>query len=210
MFCLVHGLGVGQRYFDPLARALGGEQLRPEQREPLSIPELATELESMLPEPAVLIANSMGCQVATVLALRRPELVEALVLVGPTVDPGARSALSSAFRLALDAWFEPPRLTALVLSDYLRLGPRRLFAQARLALDDAIEERLPEIEVPALIVRGVHDRLCPASWGQQAAVLLRTRLVTIAGAGHAAHYSHPREVAAEVSRLLAETRAPYG
>ncbi len=210
MFCLVPGLGVGQRYFEPLARALGGEQLRPEPSEPLSIPELATQLESTLSEATVVIANSMGCQIASLVALRSPELVRALVFVGPTIDASARSMLRNAFRLARDAWFEPPRLTGIVVSDYVRWGPRRLFSQARFALADRIEERLPEIRVPALVIRGVHDPLCPAPWGQQAAALLRTRLVTIAGAGHAAHYSHPVQVAAEVSRLLEETPAPHG
>ena len=208
MFCLVHGLGVGQAYFEPLARTLGRDLIRPVLWEPRPIVELATQLEGLLPEPAVVIANSMGCQIAAEMARRRPELVEALVFVGPTVDPSARNAVRQAVRLALDAWFEPPRLTGVVLRDYVRCGPRRLFRQARFALADAIEERLPEIEVPALVIRGAHDPLCPSAWGQQAAALLRTRLVTIAGAGHAAHYSHPKEVAAEVNRLLEETRAP--
>ena len=92
----------------------------------------------------------------------------------------------------------------------MRCGPRRLFGQAHFALADAIEERLPAIQVPALVMRGVHDPLCPAPWGQQAAALLRTRLVTIAAAAHAAHYSHPKQVAAEVSRLLEETQAQLG
>jgi pimeloyl-ACP methyl ester carboxylesterase len=210
VFCLVPGLGVSQRYFDPLAQELGGELLRLDDREPLPIPELGARLETRLPEPVVLVANSMGCQVATELALRRPELVEALILVGPTVDPDARGLFRNALRLALDAWFEPPRLTGIVLRDYLRLGPRRLLRQARHALDDEIEERLPAIEVPALVVRGAHDRLCPAGWAQEAAALLRTRLITVAGAGHAVHFSHPREVAEEISRLLVETRAPLG
>lgn len=210
MYCLLHGLGVGQRYFDPLARELDGESFRPEQRRPLPIPELAAELAELLPEPAVIVANSMGCQVAAELAVRQPELVEALVLVGPTVDPAARGFVRQGFRLSLDAWFEPPRLTGLVLADYLRYGLVRLWRQAWYALDDAVEERLPGIEAPSLVVRGAHDPLCPAQWGQEAAALLRTRLVTVAGAGHAVHYSHPRQVAAEVRRLVAETRALHG
>jgi pimeloyl-ACP methyl ester carboxylesterase len=210
VFCLVPGLGVSQRYFDPLAHELGGEQLRPEQPEPLPIRELAARLEASLTEPAVLVSNSMGCQIATELAVRRPELVEALVLVGPTVDPDARGLLRNAFRLSLDAWFEPPRLTGIVLRDYLRRGPRRLLRQAQFALDDEIELRLPAIHAPSLVVRGAHDPLCPPAWCQAAAALLRTRLITVAGAGHAVHYSHPREVAVEISRLLAETRALHG
>lgn len=208
MLCLVHGLGVGQAYFDPLARELPGELLRPELREPRSIADLARELEALLTVPATVVANSLGCQVATELAVRRPELVRALVLVGPTVDPSARSGVRHAFRLALDTWFEPPRLSALVLREYLGYGPRRLLRQGRYALDDAIEERLPAIDVPALVVRGAHDPLCPAAWGQEVAALLRTRLVTVAGAGHAAHYSHPREVAAEITRLAGTPARP--
>ena len=210
MLCLVHGLGVGQSYFDPLSRALDGPQVRPEQRRPLPVAELAAELERRLTEPAVVVGNSMGCQVAAELAYRRPELVVALVLVGPTVDPRARSAVRYAFRLALDAWFEPPGLTAIVLRDYLAYGPRRLVRQARLALEHPIEERLPALDVPALVIRGAHDPLCPAEWGQEAAALLRTRLVTVAGAGHAVHYSHPREVSREIRRLVAETRESSG
>jgi pimeloyl-ACP methyl ester carboxylesterase len=210
VFCLVHGLGVGQRYFDPLARELGGDPARPVLHEPLPIPELAARLEPALTAPAVLVANSMGCQIATEVALRRPDLVLALVLVGPTVDPDARSATRHAFRLARDAWFEPPRLTGIVFRDYLRYGTARLIRQARYALDDAIEERLPLLELPTLVVRGAHDPLCPASWGQEAAALLRTRLVTIAAAGHAAHYSHPQELAAEIRRWLAGMPAAPG
>ncbi|MBA2460637.1 MAG: alpha/beta fold hydrolase [Actinobacteria bacterium] len=145
----------------------------------------------------------MGCQVATKLALRRPELVRALVLIGPTVDPDARNAMRHAFRLALDAWFEPPRLTGIV-RDYLRLGPSRIVRQAQYALADAIEERLPAIQAPSLVIRGAHDPVCPAAWAHEAAHLIRSRLITIAGAGHAAHYSHPRQVADEIDRLLRE------
>jgi pimeloyl-ACP methyl ester carboxylesterase len=210
VFCLVHGLGVGQAYFDPLARELSGEQVRPELGKPLPISALAAQLEAELRGPAVVVANSMGCQVATDLAVRRPELVQALVLVGPTVDPSTRSAVRHAFRLARDAWFEPPKLTGIVLRDYLRYGPARLLQQARYALEDAIEERLPAIAAPALVLRGAYDPLCPARWGQEAAGLLHTRLVTVAGAGHAAHFSHPKVVAAEISRLLQGIAAAHG
>jgi pimeloyl-ACP methyl ester carboxylesterase len=212
VLCFVHGLGVGQAYFDPLARELGGLQLRPDLREQLPIPELALKLEEQLAAPALLVANSMGCQVACELALRRPELVQALALIGPTVDPGARSFLRYGLRLVVDGWFEPPKLTGIVIRDYLHRGPAALVRQARYALADAVEERLPAIEVPAIVLRGAHDPLCPAPWAQQAALLLRTRLVTIPGGGHAVHYSHPKAVAEEIRRLarLAETGATRG
>jgi len=211
VFCLVHGLGVGQAYFEPLAQLLEGAVIRPELREPQPIAELARRLGASLPGPAVLVANSMGCQVAAALATDRPELVEALVLVGPTVDTQARSARRHVLRLAIDGWYEPPRLTATVVRDYFGIGPVDLMRQARFALEDRIEERLPRIEAPTLVVRGEHDPLSPARWCEEVVALLPSaRLVTIAGGGHAVHYSHPRELAAELSRWLAETRAARG
>jgi pimeloyl-ACP methyl ester carboxylesterase len=199
---LVHGLGVGARYFRPLAVELGPETRVPEVREPLPIPELAARFAESFDGPTVVVANSMGCQVAAELATRRPELVEALVLVGPTVEPAAHSVPRHVGRLALDAWYEPPSLTAIVVRDYLSMGPLDVFRQARHALAHRIEEVLPRVVQPAVVVRGAHDPLCPAGWGREAASLLpRGRLVTLAGAAHAAHYSHPREVARLVREL---------
>jgi pimeloyl-ACP methyl ester carboxylesterase len=199
---LVHGLGVGQRYFDPLAAELGEDVARPELREPLPIAELAERLAGELAPPSVVVANSMGCQVAAEVAVRRPDLVEALVLVGPTVDPRARSWARHAGRLVADAWYEPPRLTAIVAVDYLSMGPRDVFRQARHALEHRIEDVLPAVLQPSVVVRGAHDPICPEAWAREAAALLpRGRLVTIAGGGHAVHFSHAREVARLVTEL---------
>lgn len=202
MILLVHGLGVGAAYFRPLAAELGPATGIPEVREPLPIAELADRFAASLDEPAAVVANSMGCQVAAELAVRRPELVRSLVLVGPTVDPRGGGWVRHVGKLLADARYEPPRLTAIVARDYLSMGPVDVFRQARHALAHRIEELLPQIGQDAVVVRGAHDRLCPARWAREAASLLpRGRLVTIAGAGHAAHFSHPREVAALVSEL---------
>lgn len=202
MIVLVHGLGVGQRYFDPLAAELGEGVARPEIRETLPLPELAGRWAAEVTGRAVLVANSMGCQVAAELAVRWPQLVEGLVLVGPTVDPRARGALRSLARLVVDSWYEPPRLTAIVVRDYLANGPVTTARQARSALEHRVEEVLPRVEQPAVVVRGAHDPICSAAWARVAASLLpHGRLVTIAGAAHAAHFSHPLEVARVVSEL---------
>ncbi len=210
MFCLVPGLGVGQRYFDPLAALLDGPVLRPDEREQLPVPELGRRLAAALPGPATLVANSFGCQVATEAALQRPELVSALVLIGPTVEPDAHSALRHVGRLLRDAPFEPPSLTLIAVAAYFRYGPLALVRQARHALEDRIEERLPLLDLPALVLRGERDPFCPAAWGARAAALLpQGRLVTLPGA-HAVHYSHPREVAAEIRALREGMRAARG
>ncbi len=211
VFCFVHGLGVGQGYFEPLALALEDACIRPELREPLPIAELGRRLGETLESPVVLVANSMGCQVATALAAERPELVEGLVLVGPTVDSGSKSIARHLLRLLVDGWYEPPRLTVTVVRDYFSARPLDLLRQIRFALDDRIEERLPGIEAPTLVVRGERDPLSSARWCEEVVSLLpRARLVTIAGAAHAVHYSHPRELVAELSRFRAEIRAASG
>lgn len=202
MVVLLHGLGVGQRYFAPLARELGGDVYRPEFREPAPIEELATQLERRLDAPAALVANSMGCQVAAALAARRPDLVASLALIGPTVDRRTHSLVRHVLRLGVDGRYEPLRLTAIVLTDYATYGTLPLVRQARHALADRIEERLPAIEAPAVVIRGSNDSLCPAAWALEAASLLPNgRLVTIAGAGHAVHFSHPGEVVEALSGL---------
>lgn len=210
MVVLLHGLGVGQRYFAPLARELRGEVYRPELRDPAPIEELATQLERRLDAPAALIANSMGCQVATALAARRPDLVASLALIGPTVDCRTHSLLRHVLRLCVDGRYEPLRLTAIVLTDYATYGTLPLVRQARYALADRIEDRLPAIAAPAVVIRGANDPLCPAAWALEAASLLPNgRLVTIAAAGHAVHFSHPREVVEALSGLPG-TPAPRG
>lgn len=210
MICLVHGLGVGQAYFEPLARELG-DVLRPELRQPLPIRELGARLALLLPGPTVLVANSMGCQIATEVAATRPELVEALVLVGPTVDSHTHSAVRHVLRLAVDGRYEPFLLTATVIRDYFTYGPVDLFKQVRFALEDRIEERFPRVEAPTLVLRGANDPLSPARWCAELTSLLpNARLVTVPGAGHAVHYSHARVIAAEIRSFLAGIRGAAG
>jgi pimeloyl-ACP methyl ester carboxylesterase len=210
VIALVPGLGVGQRYFDRLARLLDEELVRFDVREALAIPERAERLAGALDGPALVVANSMGCQIAAELAIRRPELVEGLVLVGPTVDPGARSVSRHVSRFIGDVWYEPLSLTAIALRDYLATGPLTVLRQALLALEHRIEDLLPQIEQPAVVVRGAHDPISPHAWAREVAALLpHGRLVTVAGAAHAAHFSQPRQIADAIMELR-ETPAAAG
>jgi pimeloyl-ACP methyl ester carboxylesterase len=108
---------------------------------------------------AAIVANSYGCQVALMLAVRCPDLVAPLVLVGPTVDPRYRSWWVHSVRLALDSTREPPALWRILVSDYARMGFRGLAATARAALDDRPEERVSGLSTPVLVVRGERDAI---------------------------------------------------
>ena len=219
---LVHGLGVSSRYFRPLIEALRGhaDVVAPDLpgfgrscdwSEALDIEQLADALagaiESLALGRPLLVGNSLGCQVAVDLAVRRPELVAALALVGPTVDPAARTFRQQLARLAVDAFREPPRSLVEIALDYGRAGPRRTLRTARHALGDRIEAKLPLVEQPAIVIRGEHDPLAPARWCEAAASLLPAgTVVTIPGVAHAAHWSAPVETAAALEPLLAHAR----
>jgi pimeloyl-ACP methyl ester carboxylesterase len=213
---LVHGLAVSSRYFVPLARRLAlrravlapdlpgyGRSATPSR--PLGIGELADALREWLDltgiESAPLVANSMGCQIAVDLAVRAPERVRRLVLVGPALDPTAPTIAAQWRRLVRDAAREPVGLNVAEARDYLRMGPRRILATARLALADDFALKLERVRQPALVIRGEHDQIVSQAWAERVAARLPAgRLVVVRGSPHATHWAH----ASEVARLVEE------
>src|SRR5215218_8640709 len=72
-----------------------------------------------------LLANSVGCQVAVDCAVRYPDRVSRLVLVGPTTDPIARSALRQVLRWLRNLPGERPGQLPLSVADYADAGVGR-------------------------------------------------------------------------------------
>jgi pimeloyl-ACP methyl ester carboxylesterase len=128
-----------------------------------------------------------------------------LVLIGPTVDARARTLPRQIARLVLAALWERASLPLIVLEDYRRVGLGRLWAELGEMFADAPERRLPQVRVPALVIRGGCDAVVPLSWAREVAGLLGgARVATIAGGGHAIQFSAPEAVAAEIRHLALE------
>ncbi len=182
----------------------------------LDISELATYLLDWLVTQgisnAVFLGNSLGCQVIVDLAARRPDVVQAAILVGPTIDPQAPSVLAQLARGARDLLHEPWSLLPILLADYLITGTGRMLRTLRFAIDDPLVQKLPRVEAPTLIVRGQHDTIVPQRWIEQIVRLLpHGRWEVIAGATHAANYSAPeqlRDLVIDFVRDEAECPAP--
>ncbi len=198
---LVHGLGVSSRYMIPIAEHLAldfpvyapdlpgfGRSDKPPHA--LTIRELADALAAWmdaveLPR-AVLVGNSLGNEIIVELALRHPEKVERVVLQGLTPEPGTRNAPQQIWRYLATNPFEQPPLGWIATTDYMICGVRRFVRTFRYMLQDRIVDKLPKVNVPALVVRGSHDQIVSQRWSEAATRLLpKARLVVIPGAGHA-------------------------
>lgn len=219
----VHGLVISSLYFVPLAECMAssatvyvpdqpGFGLSEGPRRALNIPEIARALIDWMniaeiPECHV-VANSLGCQIATAMAVLAPERFRTLTLIGPTVDPRIANLRSQAARIIWDAPHEPMQLWMNHALDQWRAGCRRIWATIFHMLGDRIEERLPYINQPTCVLRGRHDPTASEEWVQHVARLLpRGHARTLPG-WHCVHYSHPAQTAEVIREFIAtSTRA---
>lgn len=208
---LVHGVGVSGSYFRPVAAHLD-DHLR------LYVPDLpgfgrsishtgiwtirqladglAAWLDVHALRDAVLVSNSLGGQILTLLAEGRPDLVRALILVAPTVDPEARSVIGQMYRGLLDIPRESRSIWTVWLPDVFRAGARRALRTLQDGIHDPQLERLPNVFAPVVIVGGELDPIAPPKWVMAMAQLLpRGRCIIIPGAPHAMNYTNPRQLA---------------
>lgn len=208
---LVHGIGVSHRYLVPLARELAdgasvvapdlpGFGLSPRSDRPLTIEQhaevLAAVLDRLGTAGAVLVGHSMGAQVVTEVAVRRPDLVARLVLLGAVAEPCARNAARLGLRLLRDTVFESRQANWLMVHDWLRCGPRWYLATVAPMVGYPLDERLARVTAPVVLARGVHDPVAPLTYLEGLAAVTRQGEVhEVAGEGHIAMFRRPAEVA---------------
>jgi 2-hydroxy-6-oxonona-2,4-dienedioate hydrolase len=215
---LVHGQIISSRYMVPTAERLASQfrVLAPDlpgfghsdkPRRILCVPELAEALGAWMNaiglRRAALVGNSLGCQIAVDLAVRRPELVEALVLCGPTIDRHARTASAQVIRWLRDWPGERGSLALAHLRDFAHAGFRRSLGTFRCTLADRIEDKLPLVQARTLVVRGSRDTIVPQAWAEEVTSLLpEGRLKVIRDAPHCPNYSTPGPFADIVASFL--------
>lgn len=216
---LIHGLGVSGRYLLPTAIRLSsycqvyvpdlpgfGQSQNPPQA--LDIAQMADVLAAWMQDlvmaPAIFLGNSLGCQVIIELAVRYPQVVERIILVSPTTDPSARTVWQQVGRILRDALREPLSLILLAASDYIRVRTVTMWRTIQSALQDRIEDKLPRVQSPTLIVRGDGDPIVPRAWAEQVSRLLPNgQFVEIRGA-HALNYTAPDDLAKLVIQFAQE------
>ncbi len=215
---LVHGLVVSGRYFLRLAQHLSrfyrvymldlpgfGKSGKPDHV--FDIAESAeivyAWMQTMKIASAVLVGQSLGAQIVTLLASLYPAAVSHLVLISPTMDPRARWFPRLFFGWLWNMLREPPILYLLLLLDYFDCGIPRSLRLLHYAIHDRIEARLPLLSLPTLLISGIGDTIAPVSWTALAATLLpQAELLTIIGHIHDVHFTAPTETSQAIHSFL--------
>jgi 2-succinyl-6-hydroxy-2,4-cyclohexadiene-1-carboxylate synthase len=163
---------------------------------------------------AAYVGYSMGGRLALRLAIARPDLVDALVLIGATAgiaDDDERTARRrSDDSLAevierdgverfLDTWLTQPLLATLPpnavdRAERARNTPAGLAASLRLAgtgVQEPLWDRLGELAMPVLLVAGELDRKFTVLAERMATAMPAASVAVIPGAGHSAHLERP-------------------
>lgn len=215
---LVHGQIISSLYMVPTAELLAsqfrvfapdlpGFGLSDKPPRILCVQELAEALGAWMEASglrrAALVGNSLGSQIAVDLAVRRPELVEALVLSAPSVDRHARTASAQILRWLRDWPGERPSLALAHLRDFALAGVRRSLGTFRCTLADRIEDKLPHVRARTLVVRGSRDTIVPQAWAEEVTSLLpQAQLILIPGGPHCVNYSTPGPFSEVVASFL--------
>ncbi|MEE6280976.1 alpha/beta fold hydrolase [Georgenia sp. MJ170] len=217
VFLLVHGIGMGREAYSEFVEELGGrgrvlavdlpgfgDSPTPDRSLPITgMADLVAELlQHRGTGPVVAVGHSMGTQVVAELAVRHPDLVSHLVLIGPTVNAGERTAGRQVFRFLQDMLGEHPRVIGRGMWLYAKTGPAWFVRKFRTMMDHRIEDILPDVAVPTLVMRGAHDRVCPEPWVRSVTdAVPGARMVQIPGKTHETMIRSAEPVAEVVARF---------
>jgi 3-oxoadipate enol-lactonase len=192
--------------------------------------DLARVITSLTEPPAILMGCSNGGLLSLLCALAHPDLVAALVLVGPIVSGlgftehltsrGGRRAggdLTAAEEIeywsSTDPWFTAPantgardRLRALLTANPNNPRPKEHLERA---FESPALARLGQIAVPTLIIAGEHDIAdVHAHCGAIEAGIPGARRLVLPGSGHLPHFEVPGQFNTAVLGFLTAQQWP--
>jgi pimeloyl-ACP methyl ester carboxylesterase/predicted RNA-binding protein with PIN domain len=215
----VHGIASSGRGMEPLLSELGSKRaaFAPDlpgfgRSEPpphvLDVDGLAEALRRWMIDhriaPAAIVGASFGCQIAIDLASNHPELVDRLILIGPT-DPEALVGRGYAWRWLTSAARGSPHLDTTVVRDFIDARPWQIVRSLQLAAEDPVEEKLGSIVAPTLVVRGERQLAGPDSWAARIDELIpNARVETLPGAVHIHGLAGARRLTPILESFLAE------
>lgn len=221
---LVHGIGMGAVTFtrfieavlpdaEVLAVDLPGFGDSPEPERALSIPDTADLLAEAMRaanertgrhDPVVAVGHSMGAQVVAELAARHADLVDRVVLFAPAVNAEERTVKQQAKRMMQDLFAGKPFIAmATGVVEYMKAGPRWFIKKLEPTMDHRIEDCLPHVVQPALVLCGSKDRVTPPEWCYQVALALPDgELTVLGGPGHEAMIAEGETAAERVWHWL--------
>ena len=233
---LLHGFGQTARCWGPLAPALARHRTVVRLDAPghgdtggegADLPDTA-HLMAEAGGPAVYLGYSMGGRMALQLAVDRPDVVEALIVLGatPGIEDSAERAARHAADRALAARIRDGGVPAFVdhwlaLPMFAGLPPEGRFEDERRrnsaeGLATSLEragtgnqapqwDRLATIAVPTLVVAGEDDERYAAIAARTAAAIgPHATTALVPGAGHSAHLEQPERFTALVLDWLAD------
>lgn len=171
----------------------------------------------------LLVGHSLGGVIAIEYALAHQDMLRGLVLVD-TAPPEGLSLVGLARPLAAPLGFGNrmlmqralrqvglPRRGQLaqdLVSDALSTDPNQYIAFSEALKGWNVEDDLPSLRVPTLLIWGQNDRIMPSHIGKRYLDLLpRAEMVVLPGAGHSPQVEQPDEFAAVLQDLKLGTSA---
>jgi pimeloyl-ACP methyl ester carboxylesterase len=178
-----------------------------------------------------LVGHSFGAGVALVVALRRPDLVSALILMDataydepvpllvrllrvPAIGPLLQHALPTRFQVRWvlkRGYYDDRKITgeevtiyaASLSSENGRYAIRETLRHVPPPDIDSLTAQYPTIKVPTLIIWGRHDEIVPLASGERLhRAIAQSQLVIIEDAGHVSIEEQPRPVLEAVTEFL--------
>lgn len=234
---LAHGLLMDREMFAPQIEAakVGSRFITWDARchgetentdDPFSYWDLADDLKGLLDhlgiERAVVGGMSQGGFVALRFALKYPERVSGLVLIGTQAGVEDPEKVAT-YQVMLDVWEVEglndqlaETIAAIILGNEWkgrapwiakwRQKPRSLLHQAfqTLVSRDDIQHRLGEITAPALVIHGTVDAAIDIEKAHRLCSELANcrQMVAIEGAGHASNLTHPKLVNLAIQQFI--------